>query len=155
MNSSNTTSGGYKGSYMNVTVLPIYAEALNTSLNGHLLDYLTAMSSYVSGGKSTNWEWVKTKMALLTESQVFGSDIVCSSYCDIGTERSQLSLFRLNTKAQMCISGGTGDFGSIGMRAYWFREVIDSSSFAAAPKGLVRDYVASMEQGVRPFFIIG
>ena len=163
MNSTNTTEGGFIGSDMWKTVLPIYATAINSALNGHLLTHRTLLTNSISTslnsmagagwtGASNNWEWIDTKLSLMNEVQLYGSTALSSSFYDVGCDNLQLPLFRLNPRSTIAGHGGTGD----GRMWYWLRAVAGSASFCLCGlAGRASDGFAGNSGGVRPLFCIG
>ena len=92
MNSTNTTSGGYKGSAMHTSTLPTVVSNLQTVLGTHLLKRYALLSSAVdttrsnmfgtAGGASSSWEWTEVYATLPSEVQIYGSTIWSSSGYD-------------------------------------------------------------------------
>lgn len=109
MNPTNTSEGGYYGSYMNKTYLPkIYSE-INPLLKNHIITHKELMSNSMnpnfipSGnpnwkGATTDWEWYDTNLILCSEVEVYGSTVWSSSGYDIGIAKVQLPYFRLNER---------------------------------------------------------
>lgn len=105
-NPTNTTVGGYAGSdihsYLKDTVLPTLENAIGSS---HFLSHSKLLSNTINttgtnrlganSGCSNNWSWENTKIALLSEVQVYGSIVWSSSGFDTGEARSQLDGFKL------------------------------------------------------------
>lgn len=163
MNSTNTTEGGFIGSDMWKTVLPIYATAINSALNGHLLTHRTLLTNSISTslnsmagagqtGASNNSEWIDTKLSLMNEVQLYGSTALSSSFYDVGCDNLQLPLFRLNPRSKIAGQGRTGD----GRMWYWLRAVASSTSFCYCyGYGSANHGRASGSGGVRPLFCIG
>ena len=163
MNSTNTTEGGFIGSNMWKTVLPTYATAINSALNGHLLTHRTLLTNSMSSstpsmagagwnGASNNWEWIDTKLSLMNEVQLYGSTILSSSFFDVGCDNLQLPLFRLNPRSKIAGQGGTDD----GRMWYWLRAVAASTAFCRCGlDGGAGLGSAGTSGGVRPLFCIG
>jgi len=164
MNSSNVTTGGYLGSAMWKTVLPVYSAAIKNVLGSHLLTHRTLQTNAVSTsgasmagagltGYASGWEWVDTTLSLLSEIQVYGSTVLSSSLYDTGCDNLQLPLFALNPVAKVCGLGGTGDGGR---QWYWLKAVAGSADFCyVGGHGLASSSGASDSRGVRPRFLIG
>jgi hypothetical protein len=138
MNSSDTTTGGYKGSEWftgssSTTGTRNWCKAkLDTAFGNKLLrikDIITNAinaSAQTPGGYIPNhtgcasgWEWVDSYCDLLTEIEVFGSRIWSSGW-DIGVCNRQFPLFAL---APEFIMPGTGS-----SRNYWWLRGIGSST---------------------------
>lgn len=163
MNSTNTAEGGFIGTDMWKTVLPTYATAIDSALEGHLLTHRTLLTNSIStslssmagagwSGASNGWEWIDTKLSLMNEVQLYGSTVLSSSFYDVGCDNLQLPLFRLNPRSKIAGQGGTGD----GRMWYWLRAVAGSTTFClCAYNGLAGYGSASDSLGVRPLFCIG
>ena len=103
-------------------------------------------------GASSNWAWTDTKLSLLSEIQVYGSNVFSSSFYDTGCNNLQLPLFALDPTAKVCGKGGTG----VGRQWYWLRNVASAANFALVSDNGFSDYAgASGSYGVRPLFCIG
>lgn len=164
MNPTNTTDGGFIGSDMWTTILPLYNTAFGNVLGSHLLSHKTLLTNTINAdlnsnagaglkGASTNWEWVVTKLSLLSEIQVYGSNVCSSSFYDTGCDNLQLPLFALDPTAKVCGKGGTA---SGGRQWYWLRNVASASRFAYVGYDGGSAYRhASNSGGVRPLFCIG
>lgn len=164
MNPTNTTDGGFIGSDMWTTILPLYNTAFGNVLGSHLLSHKTLLTNTINAdlnsnagaglkGASTNWEWVVTKLSLLSEIQVYGSNVCSSSFYDTGCDNLQLPLFALDPTAKVCGKGGTA---SGGRQWYWLRNVASASRFALVSYRGHSGYTdASLSGGVRPLFCIG
>ena len=155
MNSTNTTEGGYKASYMHTTVMATVTSKLNAVLGSHLLtrDILISNvinTSVTSGaysgwtGASSGWEWVATRCELMSEVEVYGSRILSSSFYDIGEGCMKLPVFNFINHVQYS-------------RAYfWLRGVAGSTYFCfASGDGNASGLNASDSLGVRPLILIG
>ena len=162
MNSSSTTSGGYKSSAMQGTVLPKYATALSTALGGHLLSIPFYFSSTVntsaqndngaslSGASSARSE-VTTNISLMTEAQVFGMRLYSNLY-DLGYVTQQLPLFALRPDLVPC---GLGH-NATSRNGWWLSGVASSSYFCLAINNGSPNYSsASSTCGVRPLVLFG
>ena len=158
MNSSNTTSGGYAGSYMCTTTLPnVLTTYVNPVFSGHVISYRTVLSNRVntsalnnSGGRflgaTDNWSWYSRQLDLMNEVQLTGNSAVSSSYFDVGTDNIQFPLFRLRP-----------EFVNKQRSWYWTRSVADYMHFIIVTEGNMDGFVsdASHTHGVRPYFYIG
>ena len=134
MNSSNTTSGGYFGSYMHGTFL---TGRVLTALSGvgitiidHLVKHskLLTTSINVSGynrygsasGCSNSWDWkVDQYISLMSEVQLFGSTVWSSSGYDTGEANEKLAIFNLIRHNKL-----------FGNRNIWLRDVASATCFA-------------------------
>lgn len=159
MASSNTTSGGYAGSDMFTSVLPVLASHLETALGAaHVLqtnEYLTSgidanaknvMRPNLTGA-SNACTFKSSKANLLSETEVYGY----LSYGSSGYEcamcnSNQLPLFRLNPSKIL-----------ISYDYYWLRTIASSYHFCFVRgySGTVDYFEANRSFGVRPRFVIG
>jgi len=108
-------------------------------------------------GASSNWEWIDTYLSLLSEIQVYGSNVFSSSFYDTGCDNLQLPLFALDPTAKVCGKNTTTDGnGDGGRQWYWLRNVASASDFAyVSGHGNSDCNNASGSLGVRPLFCIG
>lgn len=138
MNSSNTTTGGYAGSFMHTSVLPVYDTHFSEKLNNHLLEHRDLLST-----STTDWSWYSTKTRLMSEPEAYGARVFGSKF-DIGTAYRKFPLFDLAPK-YIC-----------NRTAYWIRTVCSSERFAFVGSiGYANDSNASIVVSVRPRFVIG
>ena len=170
MNESDTTTGGYSGSYMATTVLPIYATALKSAIgSSHVLTRRvlrsnTVTTTVVSGayagwvGASSGWAWVDEDLGLLNEVQVYGSRVFSSSFYDVGNFNRQLPIFALEQDA--LVSGpaindtGNQTFATYSRYGWWLSSVVSSTTFAHTnDDGAATSFGASAASGVRPLFL--
>ena len=162
MNATNTTEGGYFSSKMHQEVLPIYAAALATAFSNHLLTHRSLLSTSMNAdldsmsgngwkGASNGWEWKDTQLRLMSEIQVYGSNVFSSSFYDIGEANTQFNLFRHNPAAKIA---GLGNNGS--RYWYWLSAVASATCFAdVGGYGVSNGNYASGAGAVRPYFLIG
>ena len=154
MNSTNTTSGGYKGSAMHTSTLPTVVSNLQTVLGTHLLKRYALLSTAVdttrsnmygtAGGASSSWEWTEVYATLPSEVQIYGSTIWSSSGYDTGEACMKLPVFNFINHVQFSRWG------------FWLRGVASSSNFCLASySGLATTWGASNSVGVRPVICIG
>lgn len=167
MNPTNTTDGGFVGSNMWTTILPVYKDALQSALGNHILEHKTLLTNTIGAdlnsnagagfkGASSNWAWTSTYLSLLSEIQVYGSNVFSSSFYDTGCDNLQLPLFALDPTAKVCKLGGTDDASASNRYWYWLRNVASASLFAGVDsRGSSDYYYASVSGGVRPLFRIG
>ena len=138
MNSTNTTTGGYAGSFMHASVVPVYDAHFSEKLNNHLLEYRDSLSKSTS---DSGWYNIKTR--LMSEPEVYGTRVFGTNY-DIGTAYRKFPLFDLAPK-YIC-----------NRNTYWLRAVNSSTFFAYVDGYGVAFYSnASYMFGVRPAFVIG
>ena len=153
MNSTNTTSGGYKGSAMHTSTLPTVVSNLQTVLGTHLLKRYAMLSSAVdttgsnmfgtAGGASSSWEWTEVYATLPSEVQIYGSTTWSSSGFDTGEACMKLPVFNFINHIQF----SHWDF--------WLRGVASSDDFCVATSlGFAAAWAASNSIGVRPVICI-
>lgn len=167
MNPTNTTDGGFVGSNMWTTILPVYKDALQSALGNHILEHKTLLTNTIGAdlnsnagagfkGASSNWAWTSTYLSLLSEIQVYGSNVFSSSFYDTGCDNLQLPLFALDPTAKVCKLGGTDDASASNRYWYWLRNVASAGGFARVDYCGHSGYTdASNSRGVRPLFCIG
>ncbi len=156
MNSTNTTTGGYKGSEMWTTTLPLYTAAIQSAFgSAHVLKHryliTNSMNSSLMSMAGANWtgavpiwswEWVDAYANLMTEHMVYGQPIYSSSAADSASYHTQLALFHLKPQAIHCRS------------AWWLSAVASSTCFAGVTgSGAAYAGGASYSLGVRPLFL--
>lgn len=159
MNSSNlgVPSNGYIDTEMNTVTLPKYATALNTALNGHIIeicdtyaydkdDTIPNANDPTMEGAMTSWDYgtdFHTHLTLLTERELYGAPAYSSGPCEVGFETSQLPLFRLDPTAKY-----TGYW-------CWLKDYAGGSYFCDVNNdGLAYYGNLSYSGGVRPRFLI-
>lgn len=154
MNSTNTTSGGYKGSAMHTSTLPTVVSNLQTVLGSHLLKRSALLSNAVNttksnmfgdaSGASSSWEWTEVYATLPSEVQIYGSTVWSSSGFDTGEACMKLPVFNFINHVQFA----RWDF--------WLRGVASSGGFCnASSSGYAAAWGASVSIGVRPVICIG
>ena len=170
MNETNTTEGGYSGSDMATTVLPIYATALKEAIGeSHVLTRkvwrtntvtTTVANAGYAGwtGASSGGAWVDEELGLLSEVQVFGCLLFSSSCYDAASHSRQLPLFALGQ--DLLVSGpsvtdtGKQTWNSYARCTWWLGSVVSSTSFAlVSGDGFAYYDNASVARGVRPLFL--
>ena len=134
MNSSNTTSGGYFGTYMHSTFLTgrvlTALSGVGITITDHLVKHskLLTISINASGynrygsatGCSNNWGWkVDQYISLMSEVQLYGSIVWSSSGYDTGEANEKLAIFNLIKHNKL-----------FGNRNIWFRDVASAADFA-------------------------
>ena len=162
MNDTNVTTGGYVGSAMYTTVLPVYQAALQKALNNHILSHRELLTTAVSTtgnsnagagltGYASNWVWKDCLIRLMSEIQVYGSTVLSSSFYDTGNANIQFPLFRLAPNLKVA---GLGHNGS--RMWYWLSAVVSAAAFAYCYSlGTSHHGTAAGDGGVRPYFCIG
>ena len=161
MNDTNETTGGYAGSKMHTETLPVYAEALQTALNNHIISHRELLSTAVSTtgnsnagagftGYASGWAWKDCLLRLMSEIQVYGSTVLSSSFYDTGNANIQFPLFRLAPNLKVA---GLGHNGS--RMWYYLSAVVSAAAFAdCSYVGNSNDNSAAGDGGVRPYFCI-
>lgn len=128
MNDSNTTAGGYMGSKAYKTYIPMVDACLTNDFGSYLLTSRGYLCNGVdSNGNASSGTWVDRKSFLMNEVMVYGSIINSNTangagLYNIGTDNTQLPLFRFDMRYAIGHS----------QNAYWLRDVVSSSGFAAA-----------------------
>lgn len=156
MNSSDTTSGGYQGSYMWSTTIPKYVTGITNAFGSdHVLTHRERLTkqvdtnAYAGGGGMgngattyTSGEWTDVKVNIPNEAMMYGHAPFASSGRDTYDCNKQLSAFRYGqnfTRSSWC----------------WLRDVAGAIYFANANYGGEADYGgASYVTGVRPYFLL-
>ena len=161
MNDTNETTGGYAGSKMHTETLPVYAEALQTALNNHIISHRELLSTAVSTtgnsnagagftGYASGWAWKDCLLRLMSEIQVYGSTVLSSSFYDTGNANIQFPLFRLAPNLKVA---GLGHNGS--RMWYYLSAVVSAAAFANCYDYGNGDVAsAAGDGGVRPYFCI-
>lgn len=144
MNGTNVTTGGYVGSFMFTSVLPVYDTHFSTKLNNHLLSHREILSTNVSGNQANERTWTDVKINLMSEPEVY-SGICFGGKYDVGINYRQFPLFRIAPK--YIISNRNW---------WWLRAVSMAVGFAfVSGNGYAGNSGASIMSGVRPCFCIG
>ena len=160
MNSTNTTAGGYKGSYMYTTKMPAVRTGIKNAFGAsHLCTFRenltktinTSMASMAGGGftgASSDCEWTTVEACdIMTESMVYGSKM-SSSYKDRHDFPKIISAFNHNSSLRFTNLAG-------GRYWWWLRDVVSSAIFALVTGDGTAGYSgASGVGGVRPFCLI-
>lgn len=161
MNSTNTTAGGYVGSYMYTTVLPKYYKAIagnsGTPFNGYLKSTTERLTNAITADKTVNgysgWtgaasgcsDYTNQNLTLMSEVEVYGHNHWSSTAWDGETIITQLPMFRLNPNT----------ITNNGTLWWWLRGVTGSTYFCnVASTLLARCAIASNVRYVRPRFFI-
>lgn len=151
MNTTNVTTGAYKGSAMHTANLTQAKSTINSAFgSSHVLSHRIYLSNATSNGRASAGEWTDSTVDLMCEHMVYGSGIfspvsdgsnVPNNY---RVEKGQLPLFALEP-SRIC-----------NRDTWWLRDVITAASFAhVTGNGSADYYYASSSYGVRPAFCIG
>lgn len=151
MNTTNVTTGAYKGSAMYTANLTQAKSTINSAFgSSHVLSHRIYLSNATSNGRASAGEWTDSTVDLMCEHMVYGSGIfspvsdgsnVPNNY---RVEKGQLPLFALEP-SRIC-----------NRATWWLRDVITAASFAyVANYGYASCNSASDSFGVRPAFCIG
>ena len=151
MNTTNVTTGAYKGSAMYTANLTQAKSTINSAFgSSHVLSHRIYLSNATSNGRASAGEWTDSTVDLMCEHMVYGSGIfspvsdgsnVPNNY---RVEKGQLPLFALEP-SRIC-----------NRAAWWLRDVITAASFAkVGSDGFADYYDVSYSYGVRPAFCIG
>lgn len=151
MNTTNVTTGAYKGSAMYTANLTQAKSTINSAFgSSHVLSHRIYLSNATSNGRASAGEWTDSTVDLMCEHMVYGSGIfspvsdgsnVPNNY---RVEKGQLPLFALEP-SRIC-----------NRATWWLRDVITAANFAYVNgNGLANYSNASNSLGVRPAFCIG
>lgn len=151
MNTTNVTTGAYKGSAMYTANLTQAKSTINSAFgSSHVLSHRIYLSNATSNGRASAGEWTNSTVDLMCEHMVYGSGIfspvsdgsnVPNNY---RVEKGQLPLFALEP-SRIC-----------NRATWWLRDVITAAYFAfVGTDGVATCYLASYSYGVRPAFCIG
>lgn len=151
MNTTNVTTGAYKGSAMYTANLTQAKSTINSAFgSSHVLSHRIYLSNATSNGRASAGEWTDSTVDLMCEHMVYGSGIfspvsdgsnVPNNY---RVEKGQLPLFALEP-SRIC-----------NRDTWWLRDVITAANFAyVSSNGLANYSDASYSFGVRPAFCIG
>lgn len=151
MNTTNVTTGAYKGSAMYTANLTQAKSTINSAFgSSHVLSHRIYLSNATSNGRASAGEWTDSTVDLMCEHMVYGSGIfspvsdgsnVPNNY---RVEKGQLPLFALEP-SRIC-----------NRDTWWLRDVITAALFAhVGAYGDANSTAASLSYGVRPAFCIG
>ena len=151
MNTTNVTTGAYKGSAMYTANLTQAKSTIISAFgSSHVLSHRIYLSNATSNGRASAGEWTDSTVDLMCEHMVYGSGIfspvsdgsnVPNNY---RVEKGQLPLFALEP-SRIC-----------NRDTWWLRDVITAANFAYVNyNGLANCTNASYSFGVRPAFCIG
>ncbi len=166
MNDTNNATGGYQGTEMWKTTLPLYTDAIKAAFGtGHVLDHRELLTKAISAdapsgagagwtGSATDWDWQTVSANLFNEVMVYGTRVFSSSAFDVGNGKKQVALFALNHEST--IAGYRGNHSD--RKWYWLRAVASASLFVRADHYGGAAYTdASIRAdwgGVRPYFLL-
>lgn len=143
MNGTNTTTGGYVGSFMFTSVLPAYTTHFSAILNNHLLSHQEFLSNSVSGNQTNGQVQTDVKIDLMSEPEVYGGIYLGGKY-DVGINYRQFPLFRIAPK-YIC-----------NRNWWWLRAITFATNFAIVSNdGNTSHSNTSNIVGIRPCFCIG
>lgn len=151
MNTTNVTTGAYKGSAMYTANLTQAKSTINSAFgSSHVLSHRIYLSNATSNGRASAGEWTDSTVDLMCEHMVYGSGIfspvsdgsnVPNNY---RVEKGQLPLFALEP-SRIC-----------NRDTWWLRDVITAAGFAVVNGDGAATYNgASISFGVCPAFCIG
>lgn len=151
MNTTNVTTGAYKGSAMYTANLTQAKSTITTAFgSSHVLSHRIYLSNATSNGRASAGEWTDSTVDLMCEHMVYGSGIFSpvsdgsSVPNNYRVEKGQLPLFALEP-SRIC-----------NRATWWLRDVITAAAFASvAGGGFALCGAASASFGVRPAFCIG
>lgn len=143
MNSTNVTTGGYVGSFMFTSVLPVYNSHFDAKLNNHLLSHREYLTNGVSGNSANKCTWTDVKFNLMSEPEIYGCS-VRGGVLDVGLNHRLFPLFRISPTY---ISNSVWR---------WLRAIYMSTNFAyISGSGVTGGGSASTSLGICPCFCIG
>lgn len=160
---------GFTKSTMFTTILPSFVTPLQTALNNHIIQHknyfvsgLNAYGASAAGvgmtGYASSWSNIATYLSLLSEVQVYGTQVWSSSPYNVGYDTGQLPLFAFDKTAKLAgEGGGVQDKGAGNSYNYWWlRDLVSADSFARVyATGRAFHDNALSGTGLRPFFLIG
>ena len=166
---TNVCEGGFANSTMFKTTLPSYLTPLQNALNNHILTYKNQLSTELNSdglsnvgvgltGYASAHDWRDITLNLLSELQVYGTQILSSSFYNNGIDTSQLPLFRHDLMAKVAGNGGVTDMGNSNEAIhYWLRDIVSKHFYARVTNrsGAYYHSGANVNGGLRPFFLIG
>ena len=163
MNDTDTTEGGYANSKMATETLPNLVTrdgVIGKAFESHIIEYQNLLTNRISSntinqsggiwkGTTDDWAWYTRSIDLMSEQNVYGTNVWSSAGYDTGIDNRQYALFQL--KPEFINSYGTTRFH------YWLKNVTGVDRFAyASDFGYSNGcYVAKYPLGVRPRFLIG
>lgn len=151
MNTTDVTTGAYKGSAMYTANLAQAKSTINSAFgSSHVLSHRIYLSNATSNGRASAGEWTDSTVDLMCEHMVYGSGIFSpvsdgsSVPKNYRVEKGQLPLFALEP-SRIC-----------NRATWWLRDVITAANFVyVGSNGSANCSDASNSFGVRPAFCIG
>lgn len=140
-NRSNTTVGGYKNSTLCNNIDNYFSYFFDAFGQSFIPTHRCLYSNAITDAITSGWEWLNTRVGLMSEEQVYGNSIwgVGNGY-DTGTQKTQFRLFALD-KTKISIGN-----------EYWLSNVCSSNNFCSVGgEGEPNNRVASTELSIRPF----
>ena len=92
-NTSDTTAGGYKSSYMHNTVLPGVVTNLQNVLGSHIVNRNVLLSSSTDGNYSNAYTWTTSYATLMSIGQMNGTFASYRNKYDDGEANYKLPIF--------------------------------------------------------------
>lgn len=150
MNANGKTDGGYPGSEMFTTGLEDAKTTIKNAFGAaHILSHRKFIPNAVTNGAVTGAAWMPVDVDLMTEEQVYGTNILMSRSTPTvfqwthTVDKTQLPLFRFRPDL-ICLR-----------QTYWLQNVCSSTHFAyVSTNGLATCDPASGVYGVRPAFCL-
>ena len=143
-NETSSVEGGYLNSYIHQTVLPCYASAMSTALEGHLLTYRDWLTSSVGGDYATGCTWADVTLQLMNEVQLYGTVVWGKSQYEIGCGNRQLPLFKFISPVTYT------------RNRFWLRTIAKTDSASASNHyGHAYIQMVSLTSAVRPIMLFG
>ena len=161
---------GFTNSTMFTTTLPSFVTPLQTALNNHIIQHknyfvsaLNADGASAAGagmtGYASSWSNTATYLSLLSEVQVYGTQVWSSSPYNVGCDTGQLPLFAFDKTAKLAgAGGGVQDKGAENRYNYWWlRDLVSADDFASVFSGgnAYCSGARGVGNGLRPLFLIG
>lgn len=140
-NTSDTTSGGYQASNIHKYCVETVAANLASAFSGYTLLTCRDLTTVSTG----TWDWESAKCRLMSEMEVYGSNVWSMNGYQTGTANSRFPLFTLRPEL------ATGLHYD-----YWLQNVSTSTRACRVNNGgHAGDTSANSNYGVRPRFLIG
>lgn len=148
MNLTDTTEGGFLNTYMYLTKFPECREIVKEAFGDSLLEHYVLQTNVVSEGHPSGVVWEKTDIDLMTEEQVYGTNILrprtpgTPFYGDQRIGKSQLALYLLQKEINP---------------SFWLKDIVGEKNFIYNNnRGCVYSAKAnSSDVVIRPIFCIG
>ena len=147
-NTTDTTSGGYKSSYMHTTTLPTVVTNLKTVLGTHVVNRNVLLSSSVSksnNGMSNAYTWTTADATLMSVGQMSGTFASHSNRYDDGEANYKLPLFNYE---DYYYSDGTN------VNMFWTRCIDKLGVYTVTDRGLFKGSYPSNKSGLRPLIYL-